>query len=108
LRNVKLDFFTEPVEKTRQDDSKTRLEHPYKRQKSHLTSILQIQYLRSLPAICEVSLQSAKPPYNLRRFKNLQEPQNHLPATEASFPAIDSTNSSFTNVCEPHIWLRIT
>jgi hypothetical protein len=27
LRNVKLDFFTKPVKKTRQDDSKTRLKH---------------------------------------------------------------------------------
>jgi hypothetical protein len=81
LRNVKLDFFTEPVEKTRQDGSKTRLEHSCTRQKSHLTSILQIQYLRSLPAICDDS---------------------------KSFLAIDSTNSSSTNGCEPYIWLRIT
>jgi hypothetical protein len=101
LRNVKLDFFTEPVEKTRQDDSKTRLEHPCTRQKSHLTSILQIQYLRSLPAICEASLQSAKPPYNLRSLPAICDDSR-------SFPAIDSTNSSFTSGCEPHIRLRIT
>jgi hypothetical protein len=71
LRNVKLDFFTEPVEKTRQDDSKTRLEHPRTRQKSHLTLILQIQYLQSFSTIYEVFLQFAKPSYNPRRFKNL-------------------------------------